>query len=59
MKGRGKLPPEERPAAGKRINHAKEKLEEALKARREAIQQKELKAQLDEEGWMLPCRGVV
>ena len=31
----GKLPPEERPAMGVRFNEAKDKLEEALRARRD------------------------
>jgi len=60
MKGLGNLPPEERPAMGMRINRAKEELEEVLRARREAIQQKELEAQLAEERLdvTLPGRGL-
>src|SRR3954454_9008938 len=59
LKGLGNLPPEERPAMGMRINRAKEELEEVLRARREAIQQKELEAQLAEERLdvTLPGRG--
>lgn len=40
LKGLGKLPPEERPAVGHRINQAKETLEAALDFRRDAIQEK-------------------
>ncbi len=60
LKGLGKLPPEERPAMGMRINRAKEALEEALGARRDAIQQGALEAQLAEETLdvTLPGRGL-
>ena len=44
---------------GMRINRAKEMLEDALNARRTAIQQRALEAQLAEEYWTLPCRGGV
>ncbi|HYC48907.1 MAG TPA: phenylalanine--tRNA ligase subunit alpha [Burkholderiales bacterium] len=59
LKGLGKLPPEERRAAGSRINAAKERLEEALRARREAIQAARLEAKLREEALdaTLPGRG--
>ena len=55
----GKLPPEERPAMGVRFNEAKDKLEEALRARREAIQSGKLEARLKEEALdvTLPGRG--
>ncbi|HUP94672.1 MAG TPA: phenylalanine--tRNA ligase subunit alpha [Burkholderiales bacterium] len=49
LKGLGKLPPTERPAMGSRINAAKDKLEEALRVRREAIQTTKLEARLKEE----------
>src|SRR4051812_41217061 len=55
----GKLPPEERPAMGARFNVAKDRLEEALRARREAIQSSKLDARLKEEALdvTLPGRG--
>jgi phenylalanyl-tRNA synthetase alpha chain len=55
----GKLPAEERPAMGVRFNEAKDKLEEALRARREAIQNEKLEARLKEEALdvTLPGRG--
>jgi hypothetical protein len=46
LKGLGKLPPEERPLAGSRINDAKARIEEALAARREAMAQATLDARL-------------
>ena len=49
LKGLGKLPPAERPAMGSRINAAKDKLEDALRVRREAIQSTKLNARLKEE----------
>ena len=49
LKGLGKLPAEERPAAGGRINHAKSLLESALEARREALKKAELETKLREE----------
>ena len=59
LKGLGKLPPTERPAMGSRINAAKDKLEEALRVRREAIQSTKLDARLKEEALdvTLPGRG--
>src|SRR5919107_5333503 len=56
----GKLPAEERPAMGVRFNEAKDKLEEALRARRDAIQSSKLEARLKEEALdvTLPGRGV-
>jgi len=55
----GKLPPEERPAMGARFNEAKDAIEEALRARREAIQSGKLEARLKEEALdvTLPGRG--
>ena len=60
LKGLGKLPPEERPAMGSRINQAKETLEAALNRRRDAIQTKKLGAQLAGEALdvTLPGRGL-
>lgn len=60
LKGLGKLPPEERPAMGSRINQVKEALEAALDARRDAIQEKKLEAQLLEDvlDVTLPGRGL-
>ncbi len=58
-KGLGKLPPAERPAMGSRINAAKDKLENALKAQRERIQNAKLELRLKEESLdvTLPGRG--
>ena len=49
LKGLGKLTPEERKSAGAAINRAKEAIESALTARREAIRRKQLEARLAEE----------
>jgi phenylalanyl-tRNA synthetase alpha chain len=49
LKGLGKLPAAERPAAGARINAAKQRVEEALEARRAALAQSALGARLAEE----------
>src|SRR5436190_22223651 len=59
LKGLGKLSAAERPAAGARINDAKEKLELALAARREQLAQARLDAQLAAEALdvTLPGRG--
>src|SRR2546421_12769401 len=59
LKGLGKLPAAERPAMGSRINVAKEKLEEALREQRKAIQSSRLDARLKEEALdvTLPGRG--
>lgn len=56
----GKMPPEERREAGARINQAKDLLEQALKDRREAIQERLLQAQLAQEALdvTLPGRGL-
>lgn len=60
LKGLGKLPAAERPAMGGRINAAKEKLENALRAQREKIQSQKLEAKLREEALdvTLPGRGL-
>jgi len=59
LKGLGKLAPEERKAAGAAINQAKEQVEGALNARREAIRRAALEARLAEESLdvTLPGRG--
>jgi phenylalanyl-tRNA synthetase alpha chain len=59
LKGLGKLPAAERPAAGARINVAKQQLEDALNARREFIAARELEARLAGESIdvTLPGRG--
>jgi phenylalanyl-tRNA synthetase alpha chain len=59
LKGLGKLSAAERPAMGARINAAKDALEDALKARREHIQNHKLEARLTEESLdvTLPGRG--
>lgn len=59
LKQLGKLSAEERPAAGARINEVKQKLEDALKDRRDAIQGRALEAQLAREALdvTLPGRG--
>lgn len=49
LKSLGKLPPEERPAAGAAVNAAKEEVQAALEARREALQGAALEAQLAAE----------
>ncbi len=60
LKELGKLPPAARPAMGSRINAAKDKLEAALKAQREKIQDQKLGAKLAEERLdvTLPGRGL-
>jgi phenylalanyl-tRNA synthetase alpha chain len=60
LKGLGKLPAVERPAAGARINVAKQQLEDALNARREFIAARELEARLAGESIdvTLPGRGM-
>ena len=49
LKGLAKLSPEERKAAGAQINRAKEAVEAALNARREALRRLALEARLAEE----------
>jgi phenylalanyl-tRNA synthetase alpha chain len=60
LKGLGKLPAAERPAAGARINEAKVALEAALSRRRDALAEAKLAAQLAAEAIdvSLPGRGV-
>jgi len=60
LKGLGKLSAEERPAAGARINDVKQRIEAALNARREAIQQHALQIKLAAEALdvTLPGRGL-
>jgi len=59
LKSLGRLPAAERPAAGARINETKLKLEAALAARREALAESRLTAQLASEALdvSLPGRG--
>jgi phenylalanyl-tRNA synthetase alpha chain len=59
LKGLGRLPPQERPVMGSRINAAKAQLEAALQAQREKIQLRRLDAKLAEEKLdvTLPGRG--
>lgn len=49
LKGLGKLPPEQRPAAGEHINEAKRKIQQALDARREVLVEQSLSQQLAAE----------
>ena len=60
LKGLGRLPAEERKAAGAAINAAKEAIEQALAERREAIRRAKLEAQLAAEALdvTLPGRGI-
>jgi phenylalanyl-tRNA synthetase alpha chain len=46
LKGLGRLPAEERPAAGQKINEAKAAIQAALEARRERLDQESLDAEL-------------
>ena len=60
MRTLGSVPAEERPALGVRINQAKDAVEQALRARREAIQAAQLESQLRAEALdvTLPGRGL-
>ena len=60
LKGLGKLPAEDRPAMGSRINQAKNQLEATLNLRRDAIQERKMEAKLTEEALdiTLPGRGL-
>ena len=49
MKTLGALSPQERPAAGQRINQAKEQVQQSLNERREAMQTAELNRKLEAE----------
>lgn len=59
LKGLGKLTPDERKSAGAAINRAKERVESALTARRDALKNAQLEAQLAAEALdiTLPGRG--
>ena len=59
MKGLGKLPPEEKPAAGQKINKAKQAIQAVLVARKQAMEAEVLNAKLAEEtiDVTLPGRG--
>src|SRR5215469_4140366 len=59
LKALGKLSAAERPAAGQRINEAKQAVSEALEARRGQLEQAELTAKLSQEAVdvSLPGRG--
>ncbi len=60
LKQLGKIPVEQRPLVGSKINQAKNQLEEALKFRREIIYAKQLATKLSEEALdiTLPGRGM-
>lgn len=60
LKGLGKLPAEERPTMGSRINQAKNQLETTLKNRRDIIHAKELAEKLKQDALdvTLPSRGI-
>ena len=49
LKTLGKLPADERPAAGERINRAKERIGQAIEARREELSRAELEQRLERE----------
>lgn len=59
MKGLGKLPPEEKPAAGQQINKAKQAIQAVLVARKKAMEEEILNAKLASEtiDVTLPGRG--
>ena len=59
LKELGKLPPEQRPQAGQAINEAKKQVQEALEARKAALQSAALETQLAAErvDVTLPGRG--
>lgn len=60
LKGLGKLAPEDRPIMGSRINQAKQQLEVTLNARRKAIQEEKMAAELSAEALdvTMPGRGI-
>lgn len=60
LKGLGRLPAEQRPAAGARINLVKQSIESALQVRRDALQQRALQQKLAAEALdvTLPGRGL-
>ncbi len=49
LKNLGQLPPDQRPAAGERINQAKRQVQEALEARKKVLAQAAMEAQLAAE----------
>lgn len=49
LKGLGKLPPEERKRAGQEINALKSAIEQAIEARKEALERQALEQQLEQE----------
>ena len=57
LKNLGKLPADQRPAEGARINQAKVQVEALLAARREAIQSQSLEAQLAQEALDVTLAG--
>ena len=59
LKELGRLPPEQRPAAGKDINDAKQALTQAIEQRREALEARRLEAELAAQSLdvTLPGRG--
>ncbi|MDQ2077289.1 phenylalanine--tRNA ligase subunit alpha [Marinimicrobium sp. ABcell2] len=59
MKSLGKLSPEERPAAGAKINHAKDQVQDAISARKTSLEKAAIDARLAEEtiDVTLPGRG--
>lgn len=60
LKGLGKLAAEDRPIMGSRINQAKQQIEVTLNARRRAIQEEKMEAELSAEALdiTLPGRGI-
>src|SRR5476649_1835121 len=57
LKGLGKLPPEEKKAAGEKINLAKSEIEALLNARREAIAAEKMAAKLRAEALDITLPG--
>ena len=55
MQTLGKLAPEERKEAGKLINNAKQAVQQAIEARKTALQAEELNARLAEEAIDVTC----
>jgi len=58
LKELGKLPAEERPAAGQRINQAKQQVQKALEQRRHTLELKALNAKLAEEKLDVTLPGI-
>jgi len=59
LKGLGKLPADQRPVAGQAVNRAKQRVQDCMGARREALEAAKLKARLESEriDVTLPGRG--